>query len=341
MKPSTIAPVLDAAFMNNDPALLKGKPGVGKTDLVTQSAHRLGYKLIVSHPVVQQAIDYKGMPWVYNQEGEILARWVPYGDMRALIEATEPTIFFLDDLGQAPDDVQAAVMQLLLKREIDGCKISDQICFAAATNRRQDRAGVRGILEPVKGRFRFILEVEVDADDWVRWGLTNQMPPILLAYIRMNPGMLEKGEPTPDIVNTANPRTVSSVGKIIIASNAYPQESLYELIEGAAGNEFAADFYPWLANATKLPNIDAIINAPAQAPVPDDDPSVLLLICTALAARASLVNFDNVAAYAKRLPMEFSTRMMTDIAVTKQELTQTRAFIDWEVNQGNGTFSQN
>ena len=339
MIPSTIAPILDAALLNNHPMLLVGGPGTGKTDMGTQSTIRVGFDLVVSHPVVQQSIDYKGMPWVYTQDGKVLAKWIPYDDLLILREATRPIVFFIDDLGQAPDDVQAAVMQLLLKREIDGHKISDFVRFLAATNRRQDRAGVRGVLDPVKGRFISIIQVEVNAEDWVRWGLTHGMPPILLAYIRMNPPMLQKGEPTPDIVNTANPRTVAAVGKILTAQHPYPKESLYELIEGAAGADFAADFYPWLANADKLPNIDAIIQKPKQAPVPDDDPSVLLLICTALSARADLVNFDNIAAYGKRLPMEFSTRMMYDIAATKKDLTQTRAYIDWEVNQGNGSFN--
>ncbi len=334
MIPSTIGPILDAALLNNHPVMLVGGPGTAKTDMGTQSTARVGFDLLTSHPVVQQSIDYKGMPWVYNQDGKIFASWVPYGDMRVLIEATSPLVFFIDDLGQAPDDVQAAVMQLLLKREIDGHKISEHVRFIAATNRRQDRAGVRGVLDPVKGRFITIIQVEVDAEDWVRWGLTHGMPPILLAYIRMNPNMLLKGDPTPDIVNVANPRTVAAVGKIITAKHPYPQEALYELIEGAAGAEFAADFYPWLANANKLPNIDAIIQKPKQAPIPDDDPSVLLLICTALAARADMVNFDNIVTYAKRLPMEFSTRMMYDIGATKKDLTQTSAYIDWQVNQG-------
>ena len=66
---------------------------------------------------------------------------------------------FLDDLGQAPMSVQAAAMQLILARRINGFKISDKVIFMAATNRREDKAGVTGILEPVKSRFAWIVEL--------------------------------------------------------------------------------------------------------------------------------------------------------------------------------------
>ncbi len=125
------------------------------------------------HPVVSDPTDFKGLPGIIGDKAEFL----PFGDLRQMIEADKPTIVFLDDLGQAPAVVQAACMQLLLARQINGKKISGHIVFIAATNRREDRAGVTGILEPVKSRFKTILDLEVSADEWTEWAFKNNMPP--------------------------------------------------------------------------------------------------------------------------------------------------------------------
>ncbi len=43
-------------------------------------------------------------------------------------------VCLLDDLGQAPPAVQAAAMQLLLARRVNGHAVSDHVTFLAATN---------------------------------------------------------------------------------------------------------------------------------------------------------------------------------------------------------------
>lgn len=52
--------------------------------------------------------------------------------------ATKLTACFIDDLGQATPAVQAAAMQLILALTLNGHRVSDQVVFVAATNRRTD-----------------------------------------------------------------------------------------------------------------------------------------------------------------------------------------------------------
>ena len=90
-------------------------------------------------------------------------------------------------------------MQLILARQVNGHKISDKVIFIAATNRRQDRAGVTGILEPVKSRFATIIQLDVDADIWIEWAFENDMPAELIGFIHFRPSLLHKDETTSDI----------------------------------------------------------------------------------------------------------------------------------------------
>jgi hypothetical protein len=55
---------------------------------------------------------------------------------------------------------------------------------------REDRAGVSGILEPVKSRFTTIIEMEPDVDDWTNWATSNNIRPEIIAFIRIRRKLL-------------------------------------------------------------------------------------------------------------------------------------------------------
>jgi len=186
--------------------LIVGAPGIGKTEIVNQACGEAGMKMIVSHPVVSDPTDYKGLPFVVDGDR---AEFLAFGDLRQLIDAKKPSVFFLDDLGQAPPSVQAAAMQLLLARKINSHQVSDHVRFIAATNRRQDKAGVQGVLEPVKSRFASILHLETDHEDWVKWALEKDLPTELIAFIRFRPELLHDFKPSNDMINSPCPRTVA------------------------------------------------------------------------------------------------------------------------------------
>ena len=116
MTPKQLKKVLLTTCKNRLPVLIKGAPGVGKSDIVNQVSDELEMDLVLMHPVVSDPCDFKGQPWVVNGE----ATFLPYGDLKMLVNATRPTIAFLDDLGQAPAVVQAAAMQLILARQVNG-----------------------------------------------------------------------------------------------------------------------------------------------------------------------------------------------------------------------------
>lgn len=209
MTPSELQELLALAIPNRFPTLVTGAPGIGKSDIIAQATKDAGAELIITHPVVSDPTDYKGLPFASSGE----AHFLPFADLKRLIDAKVPTNFFIDDFGQAPSAVQAAIMQLLLARRVNDHKVSDFVTFTSATNRKQDRAAVAGILEPVKSRFMTIVELECSTDDWVRWALTNGMPIELIAFIRYRPDLLHNFEPSKDLVNTPSPRTVAAVGK--------------------------------------------------------------------------------------------------------------------------------
>lgn len=324
MKQKQLSNVLRAMLSSNIPVLIKGAPGIGKSDIVAQVCKDLDYDLIISHPVVSDPTDYKGLPFP-TKEGT--AEFLPFGELNKLLHAKKRTVFFLDDLGQASMSVQAACMQLLLARRINGHVVSDNVTFIAATNRRQDKAAVQGILEPVKSRFGSILELTVSLDDWVDWALSHDMPPDLIAYVKFKPQMLDSFAPSADITNSPCPRTVANVGKILnLYSNlGHSQDDLHELISGAAGVGFATEFMAFRKSIKSLPKIADIIAAPEKAQV-FDEPSLLYAITYGLAFSATKDNIDAISKYISRCPVAYQMLLWKAAIKKNDDLVQTKAF---------------
>lgn len=319
MNAKKLQDILKKAIKARLPVLIKGAPGVGKSDIVTQVAKELKHDLIISHPVVSDPTDFKGLPGIVDGKAEFL----PFGDLRCLIEAKKPTIAFLDDLGQAPAVVQAAAMQLILARKVNGHKVSDKVVFVAATNRRQDRAGVTGILEPVKSRFGIIVELEPTADEWIEWAFENDMPAEIIGFIHFRPTLLYEGAATADIVNHSCPRTIAYAGKLISIGI-----DDIETLAGAVGEGCAVELVGFMEVYKSLPNISAILTDPEKAIVPTE-PAALYAVVSALVDTVTKDNAARVLKYGNRLPADFSVLLARDSVCKEPKIQNTKAYIQW------------
>jgi len=319
MGPAELVTGLGVALSRRRSVLLVGSPGVGKSDIVSQAAAAAGMELVVMHPAVSDPTDFSGMPAVVDAKAEFL----PFGQLRQLIEADKPTVGFADDVGQASPAVQAALMQLFLAREIAGQKISDHVVWLAATNRRQDRAGVGGILEPVKSRFTSIIHLEPDIESWKVWALGHGVAPVVVAFLSFRPDLLNDFRPSADIHNSPCPRTWASLASLV-------SDGLDSLpwLAGAVGQAAAAEFLAFLAIWRDLPSIDGILLDPAGADVPSE-PSALYAVSGALASAATVGNWARVMTYGARLPREFGVLLVRDAVRRDKGLQHTPEFVKW------------
>jgi hypothetical protein len=297
MRPAQLRKFLAATIDARLPVLITGAPGIGKSDIVTQAAQEAKADIIISHPVVADPTDAKGLPWP-EKSGE-RASFLPFGELADALEAKKPTVWFLDDLGQASPAVQASFMQLILARRINGHALPDHVTFVAATNRRTDRAGVQGILEPVKSRFASIVELEPNLDDWLDWALTSGQPSELMAYLRFRPINLHAFNPTQDLKNSPCPRTWAYAGKFV--NMGLDRDIELAAIQGAVGEGAAAEFVGFLQVCRELPSFDGILLDPDKAKIPCTNPAAMFATATGLADRTTVQNFPRVVQYAERM----------------------------------------
>jgi hypothetical protein len=327
MKPTELKTFLVTAFENRWPVLITSGPGCGKTDIISDAVKTIGYDLLVTHPVVSDPTDFKGMPYV-SPDGEAL--FVPFNDLKHLVDAKKDTVFFFDDFGQAPVSVQAAAMQLLLARRINDHIISDKVTFIAATNRRQDKAGVSSILEPVKSRFYSIVELTPSTKDWVEWAYKHDMPGELIGFIRWREstkgGILYDFQPTIELQNSPCPRTVAFLGNMLKVG--IPDSIKLEVFKGAVGAGFTSEFLAYLNICKELPDPADIINNPTKVPIPKK-PDILFAICSNLVTKTTRKNFVNIMKFINRLPDEFGLMLVQDILTMDNTFADLEPFTEW------------
>ena len=333
VSPAQLEILLAACIPAHEPVLITGAPGIGKTDIIHASTaavvyegDNLPYDLMVSHPVVSDPTDFKGLPFANAQSLE--ATFLPFGDLARAINCKRPTVWFFDDIGQAPQSVQAALMQLFLARHINGKKISDHITFVGATNRRADRAGVTGILEPVKSRFSTIVELEPSLDSWCTWAIAKGIPITLIAFLRYKPDLLSLFIPTADMSNSPMPRTWSNLARL--EALHLPDAVEFAAFAGAVGEGAAGEYKAFRSMYQSLISVDAILADPSGCTLPTR-PNELYAIATAIASKATVENLSRIVTIANRLHDaargEFAALLLRDSMRRNPQIQHTDTFV--------------
>lgn len=329
-------------IMNKLPFLMVGAPGVAKTAILEQASAEIKNDLIIFHPVISDPTDFKGMPAIMKVpagEGEdmkLLAQFVPFDNLKRLLTATVPTTAYFDDLGQAPPMCQAACMQLFLARKIDDKIVSDHVTFVAASNRKEDKAGVSGILEPLKSRFASIIELVVDHEIWLNWARTKEarIHPYVRAFIKTRGGQfLHSFTASNDMTNTPSPRTVENVSKIMWGR---PDHDIrMQLLSGAAGGAFATEFEGFIKVLNDLPKMSAIIKYPDRCPIPaNENPSAQYAIVEAMLDNTKKTNIKSMLTYISRFKKEFQMWYTAQLKEINPECLQTEAYATWAADAG-------
>ena len=326
MTPKKLQEILKDAIINREQLLIVGPPGIGKTDIVKYVCKELKADLIISHPAVSDPTDYKGLPFKVSDNSH--AEFLPFEETYRAINADKLTVWFIDDLGQAAEAVQKALMQLILGRRLNGQVLSDNVVFVGATNDVGHRAGVTGLLEPVKSRWDSILNLETSLDDWCNWAYDNNQPTELIAFLRTRPELLSAFEPTKAIVNSPSPRTWASIGRRLVRG-----QRDFDLMTGAVGKGAATELMAFLEIINEAPSLDNIILNPKTENIPTK-PALRYLVASGLARKSTKENFDRIFQYLERMPQPFRVLTIQDAIRRDNGLCSTKSFLMWTTKEG-------
>ena len=341
MRPSQIATALNYLIDANQPVMLHGSPGVGKSDVVRQVAKQRGIELIDLRLSQLDPVDLRGVPSVDTKKH--ITSW----NTPSFLPTDGKGILFLDEINSAAQATQAAAYQLVLDRKLGDYVMPPGWAIIAAGNRSTDRAIVNQMSTALKNRFTH-LNYEVSNDDWCDWALRNNIAVEVLGFIRFRPMLLnefeqrneskeekERVQRMKDAQAFATPRSWEFLSKIVQQKPSSDIE--YELYTGIVGEGSAAEFMGYLKYYRDLPNLDALLMNPGAAKVPEE-PATLYALSTGLATKATQDNMERVVKYALRLPAEFQVLLMKDAIARDNDLTQTKPFNEWAIKNAEVMF---
>lgn len=151
-RPDAQLTALTLAVAADVPVLLWGEPGVGKTSAITQLADSLGLPLTTVIASVHEPSDFNGLPVVGDDPARHGVPMAP-PDWAVRLADAGRGLLFLDELSTAPPTVQAALLRVVLERQVGALRLPDGVRIVAAANPRGSAADGWELSAPLANRF--------------------------------------------------------------------------------------------------------------------------------------------------------------------------------------------
>lgn len=332
--------------------LLVSGPALGKSSILNGIADMLNYtdpkteksgpwNVVVSTPGIEERTEYGGC-FAPDVEGRV-TRQLPLEKFKNLLEATWPTLWILDDLGNAELDVQAAIKGAITK----GGPFYDHpfVTIVAATNRPGDKTGVRALHESLRSEFHktfaiptpqheekpgeggvFLCSWKEYLNQWVDWAMDYGAPPEVIAWHRSTTGEdLYQWRPHADpAVRMPDFRS----WKVVIDDwNAGIRDDTS--VAASIGKAAATKFLAFAALTDDLPSIDEIFMDPENCSIPAE-PQSLYLVAAMLSNAAEAKFAEPLTQYLTRMPRVYAALAGRDIyRKLKAAMAGQPAWIKW------------
>ena len=235
--------------------LIYGEPGIGKTQIVQQTARELAAKQNLTfviweqinqpgHPSEQDIEENPsqffvlmdkstgdmapeeigGFPSPFEGESQFTKlkpmEWTKFMTMQGL-----HGIIFFDEIGHASEDVQRVLFKIINERKIGGkTPISAGMAMLAATNLPDSISGSNDIAAPLINRFN-VVQLIPDPKAWGQFARQAGVHPLVIAYANHDPGSTfyldpEKMSPAErsqyaDSQQFPTPRTITMFGQAL------------------------------------------------------------------------------------------------------------------------------
>ncbi|MEO1640227.1 MAG: MoxR family ATPase [Pseudomonadota bacterium] len=238
--------------------MLHGRPGVGKTQLVTELGNRIGARLFDIRLTTIEPQDLRGLPY-YDHETQ---KTVWYRPEDLPDDPANPSILFLDELTAASPNLQPTVYGLLQERRVGRHLLPASVFIVAAGNTVDDGAIAYEMGTALADRL-IHLQVNADAKDWLeRYAIDQSLSPMVTAFLRARPDLLDTTETSlrrGDMI-ACTPRSWERVSNIVGAVE--DKRLRHAMIAGTIGTAPAAEFAQVAAEIEALVSLDEILAAP-------------------------------------------------------------------------------
>ncbi len=234
--------------------LLVGHFGVGKTDLIREIANETGRELVILILSQMEPGDLIGLP-ARGEDKTVFLKpdWWPENDK---------TILLLDEINRAHRSIRNAIMQLLIDKRIHNHILPDGVWIAAAMNPPDDEYDQAELItDPAFISRFFVLEINPDPQEWVKWSEENGVHESVRRFINNYPEFLSSNRSVSIRADLKpSPRSWYKLGKVLsVLSEDEIKEYGYTLAAGIIGPEAAKVFYDSYLRNSNVPSAEKIL----------------------------------------------------------------------------------
>jgi len=253
----TLKRLLPHVIRSRKPILIRGKHGIGKSEIVYQLAPKVAEFMHLAdksyvYPIVERrasqmadAGDLMGLPTMDGETTQFLPmKWFHQA-------CSQPCILFLDEIDRAPSDVRQAIFELTDSRKIAGHTLHKDTLIVACVNGGQGENQYQvGEMDPAELSRWTVFDVKPSTGDWLTHA-KEKIEPQIYDFIKGSPSFLEhsQGEFEPNKVYPSR-RSWFRLNDAL-ANSGLLEESPHDLLFLASafvGHEAATQFHDFCKN---------------------------------------------------------------------------------------------
>ena len=217
---SSILSSEDSSF--NYPIMLRGRHGIGKSELVYQIASNLSMPVVERRASQMQDGDLVGMPDAEARVTESGNKVATFNSFDWLVECCEhPRVLFFDEVDRGFQSVRQGIMELTDSRKLFGKVLHPKTIIFSAVNGGVHAANYQvGELDQAELDRWTVYDVEPTVDDWLTWAKDN-VSKLMWDFINHNRDHLEHtGEFEPSKVYPSR-RSITRLDRVLRRAGMY------------------------------------------------------------------------------------------------------------------------
>ena len=248
-----LAPAVSAARL---PVLLRGRHGVGKSQVVYQIAKGMELPVVERRASQMTEGDLVGLPSI---EGNRTSFNPPDWFKQA---CEEPVVLFLDEVDRATLEVRQGIFELTDSRKLNGHYLhADTIVFAAINGGEHGEQYQVNEMDPAELDRWSVWDIEPTVEDWLSWAKDN-VDSLVWDFINQNRSHLEhSGDYEPNKVYPSR-RSWDRLNQVLVGAdlleNAGPE--MFALSTSFVGFEAAVAFNDYAKNYERVVSVEQLLN---------------------------------------------------------------------------------
>lgn len=303
--------------------MLWGLPGIGKTSVVYQIGAAWNWKVIEYKTNTREPVDARGVPGIDKANGT--TKWYVPDELPRVERDGEYGILLVDEINTGTIQMMAVMMGLAQERKVGDYRLPDGWIVIATGNDVKHKAAARAMPTALRNRFAHIY-IKPDVDSVATYWNSIGVPGELIAFIRLRREDVLHIMPKGDENAYPTPRSLEQC-KLYIDED---EDIRMDLFAMEIGDACAAELDGFVKFYHSIATLDAIIKDPQGTDVPSER-SLMYVTCTGLGRMATRKNFDNILAYAQRLPREYEELIVADATERDESLKNTKAYVAYTV----------